>query len=556
MSISYSAAYAVPPSHLCRLLWFGGEHRRFDALFTGMTLTEGVRRSSEDARTLLEVEGRGSVEVVPTFMFDDAVETLRSHYVNLLILDLRWSANMEQDVSRARRLLEYLDRGEDIELRYGFHRILVLLSGEDAYRIDSLLLELGALGVRHVLRDVRPDGDYTITRDAHSDAFSTRVLHQALSLVGQRRTGKTAICASGGGITGIFFELGALKCIEDCLGGRPINEFDMLFGISAGAVITSLLAVGYRIQDIMAAVAGVPGYAIEPLDLSLLNPRHLNVLDASWRVGTAARSTASWAWRAVRGQSLSEEEQFRETTGMIGAPFQSYQFERMLRSLLLARGGHNDFSLLQRPLYIGATDQDERRHVLFGDENHRDVPISKAVQASLSINPAFTAVKIGDRYYEDGAITRTSDFQEAIQRDATLIFILDPFVPYVSPHPGLAHRRGLLYNIDQNIRTISYTRFENTRDSELRKYPDVSTYTFLPSNRQRWLLSRNPMDHRPWLPIWKAAYLSTLQRFRQLRHRLAGDLREHHWHLDLAPAQQVADRLERSAHLSFADFLL
>ena len=52
------------------------------------------------------------------------------------------------------------------------------------------------------------------------------------------------------------------------------------------------------------------------------------------------------------------------------------------------------------------------------------------------------------------------------------------------------------------------------------------------------------------------AYLSTLQRFRQLRHRLAGDLREHHWHLDLAPAQQVADRLERSAHLSFADFLL
>ena len=137
-----------------------------------------------------------------------------------------------------------------------------------------------------------------------------------------------------------------------------------------------------------------------------------------------------------------------------------------------------------------------------------------------------------------------------------MIFILDPFVPYVSPHPGLAHRRGLLYNIDQNIRTISYTRFENTRDSELRKYPDVSTYTFLPSNRQRWLLSRNPMDHRPWLPIWKAAYLSTLQRFRQLRHRLAGDLREHHWTLDLAPAQQVADRLERSTHLSFADFLL
>ena len=43
-------------------------------------------------------------------------------------------------------------------------------------------------------------------------------------------------------------------------------------------------------------------------------------------------------------------------------------------------------------------------------------------------------------------------------------------------------------------------------------------YTFLPANRLRKVLSVNPMDHRPYLSIWRGAYLSTLQRIHLLRH--------------------------------------
>jgi len=184
------------------------------------------------------------------------------------------------------------------------------------------------------------------------------------------------------------------------------------------------------------------------------------------------------------------------------------------------------------------------------------VPISRAVQASLSVNPAFSSVPIGGRYYEDGAITRTSNFTEAIRRDAKLIFVLDPFVPYISKTPGAAHKRGMLYNIDQDIRTMSFTRYERTRDLVLRKHPEVSSYTFLPSNTSRQLLSVNPMDHRPYLPIWRGAYLSTLQRIHQLCHRMRGDVIDHGMRIDTSKAEAVARQLAAAQVPTFADFFV
>ena len=127
-------------------------------------------------------------------------------------------------------------------------------------------------------------------------------------------------------------------------------------------------------------------------------------------------------------------------------------------------------------------------------------------------------------------------------------------MPYVSKLPGVAHQRGVLYNIDQDIRTISFTRFERARNSTLRKNPEVSSYTFLPSNTLRRLLSTNPMDHRPYLEIWRGSYLSALQRIDQLCHRLRGDLAEQGMHLDTGMAEVVAEQLRTTTKLCFEDF--
>lgn len=472
-------------------------------------------------------------------------QRLASEYVHLLLLDLRADepAHAADCVARAQHLLGRLDRPADLELRYGFHRIVALVKGDDE-RTDRVIAELGARGVGHVLRE----------RDSDPTVFPKRVLDAVVELTARRRVGKTALAASGGGITGIYFELGALKCLEDCI-SPGVAGLDMYFGISAGAVVTGILSAGYSVDELMAALASHPGGRIPPLDLQLFRLSHLNFRDMAQRL--AAASDIFWhaAYELVWHRTLPTfNDLVLDYTSLVGPPFRSDRFEQVLREILLRSEARNDFRRLKKPLYIGASDQDARRHVVFGSEGRDGVPISVAVQGSVSVNPAFSAVEIEERYYEDGAVTRTSNFVEAIERGADLVFILDPFVPYVSQVVGTANRRGVLYNIDQDIRSLSYTRFEHAREWVLRKHPHVSTYTFLPSNRVRRLLTMNPMDHRPFLAIWRGAYLSTFERLKRVLHRLRGDLEVHGFTLDLARAGAVAERLEAAVEPTFADF--
>ncbi|MBW2524867.1 MAG: patatin-like phospholipase family protein [Deltaproteobacteria bacterium] len=488
-----------------------------------------------------------------------AVERLRELYFNAVLLDFRWSPEVadtfDQRIDQALCLLDRLDQAEDLEARYGFHRIVVLVSGPDPERIDRFIADLGGRGVGRVLRERWPGGVYARRDAASAASFAAAVYDELYRMMSDRPTGSTALCAAGGGITGIFFELGALKCIDDCFRRSSLNELDMYFGISAGAVVTGLLAAGYSIDEVMAGVAGVEGGRIGPLNLSLLRWKHVDRSGLLTRMVRTVRSAGARLSRVLRRQQAMELDGWMlDYSDVLGPPFHAGQFESDLAELLTRPGVTNDFRELRRRLFIGASDQDLRQHVLFGDEGWNHVPISKAVAASLAINPAFASVEIDGRYYEDGAVTRTSNFSEAIRRGASLIFVIDPFVPYVSRKPGFAAQRGLLYNVDQDLRTVSFTRFENTRNWVLRKYPQVSSYTFLPSNRMRRLMSINPMDHRPFLEIWRGAYLATFNRLKRIHHRWSGDLRAHGIVVDLDRTTAVAERLRATRNPSLADF--
>ncbi len=482
----------------------------------------------------------GSADIASAHDPTEARHILEREYVHLLVIDLREAPESGLD------LLERLDDVDDVEARYGFHRIIALIPATHSQRADQLLVDLGAHGVRKTLRE---------GQDESAKSFARRIEEAALDLIAHRHKGQRALCAAGGGVTGIYFELGALKCLDDCLPAGAISSFDMYFGISAGAVVTSMIANGFSPDEIMASVAGVDGGRIRRLDFRLTRLGHLNSRGLTRHLQNGTVGALRHLWDMVRRRNgANGSSLFTELADAISPPFHSSTFEKMLREILESPGATNDFHELPHSLFVGATDQDARQHTLFGSKKHERIPISRAVRASLSVNPAFASVSIGGRYYEDGAVTRTSNFTEAIRRNATLVFIVDPFVPYVSKEAGLSRSRGLLYNADQNIRTISYTRFENARNWVLRKHPEVSSYTFLPSNTLRRLLSLNPMDHRPYLEIWRGAYLSTLQRIHHLAHRMRGDLRAYGLPLDTSRADAVAERLRATHALTFADF--
>jgi predicted acylesterase/phospholipase RssA len=475
---------------------------------------------------------------------EETLGRLGIDYYNLFVLDLRTLAKEPDGFdARAHAALALLDALDDVDIeeRYGFHRILVVLSQGDERRIDRFVGQLGARGVTHVLRDA-------------GERFPLDLVQEMTALVGERRTGKTALCLAGGAITGLYFELGALKCLDDCL-GDTVSRFDAYFGISAGAVVAGILANGYSVDEIMASFAAVDGGRIPPMSLNLLRLGHLDLSDLRARAGRALRQVARGLWSVLRGdRPLALAALFPEYSDWVGPPLCARRFERTLRDLFTAEGATNDFRRLRRPLYVGATEQDTRTHVLFGDAGYRNIPVSRAIQASLSMNPAFSSTRVGDRYYTDGAVTRTSNFTEAIRKGADLVFLIDPFVPYVSQTAGFSRARGVLYNIDQDVRAMSYTRLELARQSVLRRHPEVSSYAIFPSNDLRRVLSVNPMDHRPFLAIWRGAYLSTLRRLRVVQHRLAGDLAFHGIAVDTRRAEEVAARLERTPEPSFADF--
>jgi predicted acylesterase/phospholipase RssA len=551
------------PVTLKRVLYFLPRERQGRDLTQDLSARPGCQVRTSRAGALVSCAcGEGGEAA--SFLFvtvrgiAEALAALHRDFFNVVLLDLREPLVAGREPARVfeagSALLEAMDAEPDVEARYGFHRIVALVSGHEISTIDDRIAQLGLRGVGRVMRDPACPLDPGCARP-HAQDFPGRVLSELVRLTWRGSKGKTALCASGGGITGLYFELGALKCLEDCLPPGALQRLDLYYGISAGGVVSGMLANGYGVTEFMAGLAGVKGGRIPPMDLNLLDARHLDMRGLTRPLRQLLGLIGQGLAGLARGRfPFTLESLIFEYGDLIHAPFNTDGFEALLREAFTRPGSSNDFRKLGGRLYVGATDQDRKVHVVFGEPPHDRVPVSRAIQASMSLNPAFAPTRLGGRYFEDGAVTRTSNFVEAIRRGADLIFALDPLVPYVSRRAGFARRRGIFYNADQDIRTVSFTRYDTTRHHVLRRHPAVSLYTFLPANRLRRLLSVNPMDYRPFLPIWRGAYLSTLRRIQTLGYRMRGDLLAHGMGLDTTRAEEVAGRLRSRTEPGFADF--
>jgi len=113
-----------PGSKRKRVLYVGSGLQCFESLVNDMSAAPRVRRVQSKIYPVLESRGH-EVEFVPVWDTLGDTDTLRSAYVNLLLVDLRWCEEFEDRVAEVRRLLEALDHAEDVEQRYSFHRIVV-----------------------------------------------------------------------------------------------------------------------------------------------------------------------------------------------------------------------------------------------------------------------------------------------------------------------------------------------------------------------------------------------------------------------------------------------
>jgi NTE family protein len=491
------------------ILYVGGRDARGDAL--GLMERADVRRLWDGS--FLEVR-RGTAPFVAERKFvqiaepEAAIDFLREHAVDVLILDTRAGAFHAGGSSPS-------EGGSFQRSRIG--RILEAIFPEGAFggpvlcdRIVGIVGD-GASGAASAYWL----GRYQVGAILSSPSLDTLIAHLDRMLPTTR--GRFAICLAGGGIEGIFYELGVLRALDSFMADRSVVDADFFCGISAGAVLGAFLANGLGPEEIMRGLTGESA-RIGPIGrLELFDP---NVREVGARAFRLAREL-------VRGGVGPRGVASSLARSLPSAMFSGNGIRGWLERELQKPGMTDRFRDLRRPLYVGATDQDTSEAVVFGDDPHLDVPIHKAVRASAALIPFYAPENIDGRYYIDGAFSRTTNMRVAVAHGATLVILVDPLVPTHAADPGYVQARGGLFATMQGLKALINGRFDKAHLAIREMYPDVAFHLIRPEGDEMRMLSGSPMKYFYRREIVDVAYENTVQKLKAHLPELTRDFARH-----------------------------
>ena len=334
---------------------------------------------------------------------------------------------------------------------------------------------------------------------------------------GRPRRKKIALVCAGGGVTGAIYEIGCLRALDELL-DRSVVDLDLYVGISGGAFVASLLASGIspgQMYDEVTArerspfgVTALPLFrlgALEFLKRSVRAPRVLSrALKSALTVEGHNLSDVAWSLFELLPPGLLDTSGIQES----------------LHDLLLAQGQTDRFCDLKRPLFVVAVDLDRGTAVAFGDAEHRDVPISRAVQASTALPGLYRPVRIDGRDYVDGGVKKTAHINLAIQNGADLVICINPLVPISNPAEsgplrGHLSNRGLTFVLDQVLRIVMHGRMEYGLERYRAEHPEVDILLIEPPGDDLRMFTYNIMRYSARRVVAEHGYRSVLRFFRE-----------------------------------------
>jgi NTE family protein len=254
------------------------------------------------------------------------------------------------------------------------------------------------------------------------------------SRAGRRRPSrsKTALVLGGGGFTGGVYEIGALRALDLLAVNRTVNQFDVYVGTSAGSFIASMAANGVTPEEMMRVVNQHTPTPFRDIDLgTLLRPNYLDFAKSAallpLRLLGIARTIAS----NVRAVSMMDV-MVGLAEGLPPGVYDGSGIERYLGDVLGDLDRTSDFRLLDRELYLPATDLDTCERIVLGGDGWDDVPIPTAVAASTALPMVYKPVDVKGRHLVDGGLRSTTNLDVAVERGAKFIVVINPLVPYVN----------------------------------------------------------------------------------------------------------------------------
>jgi predicted acylesterase/phospholipase RssA len=345
------------------------------------------------------------------------------------------------------------------------------------------------------------------------------VFHEIGERVGRmlerQSRGKVALCLAGGGIEGLFYELGAMRALSYFLPESSICDVDIICGISAGALLSAFLANGLTPREITRGLQ----YGEGKLDrISRRDIFDLNLGEFVKRCGLSA-----WDVLTIKQTPLASTGRL-----MPSGLFSGERLRKYLARQLNKPGMSDSFHDLNGRLFIGATDQDTAEHVVFGGPGFMDVPVSLAVRASAGLIPFYAPQKIRGRYYVDGGFTRTTNMRVAVQAGATMVILIDPLIPVYSEQSGFVAERGAIFGAAQGLKSLINSRFDKAANTLREMYPQVTFHLFQPDGATMKAMAGSPMKYFYRPGIEELAFKETVRELRGRRFEsLARDFARH-----------------------------
>ncbi|HEX4735730.1 MAG TPA: patatin-like phospholipase family protein [Thermoleophilaceae bacterium] len=335
----------------------------------------------------------------------------------------------------------------------------------------------------------------------------------------RRRKSRTALVLGGGGFTGGVYEIGALRALDLLAVNKTVNQFDVYVGTSAGSFVAALAANGVTPEEMMRVVNRQVPTPFRDIDRStLMRP---NTFEFAQSLALMPLRMIGMA-RTLIGQ-LGQVSLVDLAVGFAESlPSGLYDgrgIETYIAEVLSDPDRTNDFRMLDRELYLTATDLDTCERVILGADDWDDVPISKAVQASTALPMIYKPVELKGSELVDGGIRSTTNVDVAVERGAKFIVVVNPLVPYVNDFqtviPTLSGSRirrvsdmGFPQIGYQTFKLLAHQRLHEAVSHWREKYPGVDIVLIEPDPNDELMFSTNIMNYTKRIDIARHGFES------------------------------------------------